>query len=751
MRRFLALVALLYLSLIVYPASCDVKSVEVSPLQPIQGDVLAVTVRADTGEQVNVQVKFKKDLPVTGGSYFLELSGVDIPQRPNSFTVKASNVKNLVVAVKLGVWISMSKDAVNGVATLSSSGVFEGRYDTQIKGDAAVGASKVTIEVTAQTTVTMDGEGYYRVTYDSSSIPAGAFSVNVGGVSKIVILLEAGTVVPPVVLLIPPQARFSFPGEAYSGWPLIFDASQSVDVDGIIVEYSWDMGDGVTASGRTVTHTYAVPGRYAVTLTVRDNHGLTGTWVELLQVQEAPNVAPIPVLSMSRRCFVGQLVGFSAYASYDPDGHIASYRWSLGDGSNAEGVAVTHRYTSPGRYNATLVVTDDGGLSSECVVQVTVFDLPRSYSWFEAVVEDESLISIPDIEASLRVDSLEATTVLVFQYLDDPHPEYVKPPGQLGSIIDVSVGDPDLIRWPLYVELRYNRSLIPLEDERRLGLFHFDEEWIQCRETGVNLEEGFVWARLHKDELGGSPLTIGFKSSIEGVTLRGLVLSAYKVESGGEVEVSVDVLSIAGEASRYTLVLEVNGVPHSIRTVYLEPGESKLVTWTVFFQDAGDYQVKVGDLVRLVRVAGGALPDLEVSAILPAEAVAGQELTISFTVWNRGESESPLFSVSLYCDGVEGGRLLMGPLQAGAFLESIFSWVPGSSGEYVVRIVVDEEGYVTELLKENNEFRATIFVMEPGVDYYRIAITLGLLVLVLLSILVPYYMLKLRKPSKQSL
>ena len=94
---------------------------------------------------------------------------------------------------------------------------------------------------------------------------------------------------------------------------------------------------------------------------------------------------------------------------------------------------------------------------------------------------------------------------------------------------------------------------------------------------------------------------------------------------------------------------------------------------------------------------------------------------------------------------------MMGPLRAGEFLESIFSWVPGSSGEYAVRIVVDEEGYVTELSKDNNEFRATVFVMEPGVDYYRIAITLGLLILVLLSILVPYYMLKPRKASKQSL
>jgi subtilase family serine protease len=185
--------------------------------------------------------------------------------------------------------------------------------------------------------------------------------------------------------------------------------------------------------------------------------------------------------------------------------------------------------------------------------------------------------------------------------------------------------------------------------------------------------------------------------------------------------------------------------------VYLEPGESKLVTWTLSLQDAGEYQVKVGDLFRMVRVAGDALPDLEVSAILPAEAVADQGLTINFTVWNRGESEAPMFSVTLYCDGAERGFLLMGPLQAGTALDSIFSWVPGSSGEYAVRIVVDEEGYVTELSKDNNEFQATIFVVEPGVDYYRIAITLGLLIVVLLSILVPYYMLKLRKTPKPGL
>ena len=60
--------------------------------------------------------------------------------------------------------------------------------------------------------------------------------------------------------------------------PLVvdFDATNSVDVDGEIVSYEWDFGDGATATGATVSHTYTTEGRFTARLVVTDDQGATG-------------------------------------------------------------------------------------------------------------------------------------------------------------------------------------------------------------------------------------------------------------------------------------------------------------------------------------------------------------------------------------------------------------------------------------------------------------------------------------------
>jgi YVTN family beta-propeller protein len=60
---------------------------------------------------------------------------------------------------------------------------------------------------------------------------------------------------------------------------------------------------------------------------------------------------------------------FHGAGSFDPDGKIANYAWSFGDGGHVEGSAQTrvHRYRKPGEYLATLTVTDDEGCSTEAV------------------------------------------------------------------------------------------------------------------------------------------------------------------------------------------------------------------------------------------------------------------------------------------------------------------------------------------------------------------------------------------------
>lgn len=52
-----------------------------------------------------------------------------------------------------------------------------------------------------------------------------------------------------------------------------FDGTSSSDTDGTIVSYDWDFGDGNSATGSTVNHTYNSTGVYLATLTVMDDDG----------------------------------------------------------------------------------------------------------------------------------------------------------------------------------------------------------------------------------------------------------------------------------------------------------------------------------------------------------------------------------------------------------------------------------------------------------------------------------------------
>ena len=56
-----------------------------------------------------------------------------------------------------------------------------------------------------------------------------------------------------------------------------FDASFSVDLDGEIVHYDWEFGDGSTGTGISTTHSYQSMGEYKARLTVTDNAGGTDT------------------------------------------------------------------------------------------------------------------------------------------------------------------------------------------------------------------------------------------------------------------------------------------------------------------------------------------------------------------------------------------------------------------------------------------------------------------------------------------
>ncbi|WP_457575204.1 PKD domain-containing protein, partial [Desulfomarina sp.] len=86
----------------------------------------------------------------------------------------------------------------------------------------------------------------------------------------------------------PPAASFTY---TVNENDVFLDAGSSTDTDGTILEYRWDFGDSTTGSGVNVTHTYAEPNVYQVTLTlVDDKSGIALLQKEISTVQSGAAV-----------------------------------------------------------------------------------------------------------------------------------------------------------------------------------------------------------------------------------------------------------------------------------------------------------------------------------------------------------------------------------------------------------------------------------------------------------------------------
>jgi PKD repeat protein len=145
--------------------------------------------------------------------------------------------------------------------------------------------------------------------------------------------------------------------------------------NGTIDSYAWAFGDGATAAGENVTHTYADPGTYAVTLTVTDAVGNAATDGATVVVRD--RTPPRPVTGDDTAVRVDATVQFDATDSTDNDA-IESYAWTFGDGTTATGATPTHSYGQSGTYTATLTATDAAGNTASTVRNVTVRQRSRS-------------------------------------------------------------------------------------------------------------------------------------------------------------------------------------------------------------------------------------------------------------------------------------------------------------------------------------------------------------------------------------
>ncbi len=90
--------------------------------------------------------------------------------------------------------------------------------------------------------------------------------------------------IPPVALIEAPEWVNS--GEAFTLSGAGTVGKLSYDLDGTIVSYIWDMGDGTRKEGSQITHIYKIPGQYSIKLTVKDNNDASVSSSAIIRVND---------------------------------------------------------------------------------------------------------------------------------------------------------------------------------------------------------------------------------------------------------------------------------------------------------------------------------------------------------------------------------------------------------------------------------------------------------------------------------
>ena|GEM_PF-2015302 len=151
----------------------------------------------------------------------------------------------------------------------------------------------------------------------------------------------------------------------------------------------WDFGDGSTATGDIVTHTYSMPGEYLVSVTATHPHGLSAytlTTVVTVDPDANQSAERLLVLVEGEVDYGGNyptLIATARASALLPD-ETVRFVWEFADGTQGEGAEVTHVVTSSGPYRIRVTAETSQGRTADYVKHLTVMPL-------EGNIEGDSL------------------------------------------------------------------------------------------------------------------------------------------------------------------------------------------------------------------------------------------------------------------------------------------------------------------------------------------------------------------------
>ncbi len=118
------------------------------------------------------------------------------------------------------------------------------------------------------------------------------------------------------------------------------------------LEYSWNFGDGSSATVPNPTHQYTTPGTYNVVLTVRNQYGQAQNFLPI-----TVGDPPIADVILPEAAEAGLAITGQAFT----DDNTLSVVWDMGDGSELTGETISYAYNSSGDYLVTVNASNNFG------------------------------------------------------------------------------------------------------------------------------------------------------------------------------------------------------------------------------------------------------------------------------------------------------------------------------------------------------------------------------------------------------
>ena len=146
----------------------------------------------------------------------------------------------------------------------------------------------------------------------------------------------------------------------------------STSIEGNIVSYYWDFGDGNISFEKNPIHRYSKKNQYNIHLVILDEEQ---SRAECFKKLTFINMLPIVNFTyLPKAPTTWELVEFNDL-SID-DGLVQSWEWNFGDGNISNKKNPSHRYKNSGVYYVSLIILDDLGEMNETIKKIKIKNSP---------------------------------------------------------------------------------------------------------------------------------------------------------------------------------------------------------------------------------------------------------------------------------------------------------------------------------------------------------------------------------------